>query len=351
MSMKLTKLPFFVLLTWLCWFGFANAGPSKSFKQWDVYCSDVLDCGFYNWVESEVINSLEYLRAGKANAPVEIRIFTAKPLKENAKLNFSIPGVLDGFSVAFKDGVVTDGYTLFSDPKIESELLPAMRMGVNMIVSVDTQEQSAATEFSLSGVSAAMLYLDDVQNRLNKTDALVEKGDGAATGVKSRVSELKSADDLPPAVASAWKNHPDQCSEDFGGGDLISRLGGIVINWDEEKTIKHYVIPCGGPGAYNLIYAAFLFDESENTARSLQFPTMSDRGPTLYSTIINMSWDERNSQLSSFAKGRGLGDCGTASKWEWDGAGAYGNLILVEERAKDDCDGVYDDWPLVWPIK
>jgi hypothetical protein len=78
---------------------------------------------------------------------------------------------------------------------------------------------------------------------------------------------------------------------------------------------------------------------------------MGTKGPTLMSTIINMSWDEKTSQLSAYAKGRGLGDCGTSSAWEWDDNGSYGNFVLVEERWKDDCDGVYDDWPLIWPVQ
>jgi hypothetical protein len=351
MFMKITELSSFVLAFLISSIGAVQAGPSKSFKQWDAFCSDVLECSFTNWVESDVVNSFAFLRDGEANAPVDIKVYIGQPLSEKANLIVSIPGVMEKLELAFDTAEKTDGYVLFSDPRIENELLPAMREGTSMLVSVETVEPSFPVEFSLSGATAVMLYLDEVQDRLNKTDALVQKGPEPATGVKSRAVELKSTADLPQAVALAWQNHPDQCNEGIDDQDLIASFGGISIDWDREGNVKHYIIPCGGPGAYNLIYAAFLLDMETGTARNLPFPTMTPDGPSVHNTIINMSWNEKASQLSAFAKARGLGDCGTSSIWVWDGTGIYGNFVLLEQRAKHDCDGIYDDWPLVWPVQ
>lgn len=67
---------------------------------------------------------------------------------------------------------------------------------------------------------------------------------------------------------------------------------------------------------------------------------------TASTQLVNYGFDAETQQVSSFSKGRGLGDCGTSGLWQWDGFA----FRLVEFRAKEDCDGGDPgDFPLVYP--
>lgn len=325
----------------------ALAGPSKAVKDWYSYCSDSLVCNFSTEPKGEGVYSVEFQRSSKANAPVLFKISTKGIVKEGSELAISIPGYMDEMIFQFSQGKFDNGQWRFSSPAIGSALLPAMKAGATMQIHVQTSDGNFSPEISLSGLSAVMLFVDEVQDRIDHVDALIAKGSKPATDRKNNVVELSSSKELPPAVMHRWSMAGDQCN-DFDG-DLIEQFGGIRLSIDPDKDIQIYVIPCGGPGAYNLSYGIYVFDKQSAQARTLSMPTMSAKGPTIMDTIINMSWDETTSRLSAFYKGRGLGDCGVASDWQWDGNGAYGNFILVEERAKDNCDGNYDEWPLVWP--
>jgi len=59
--------------------------------------------------------------------------------------------------------------------------------------------------------------------------------------------------------------------------------------------------------------------------------------------LVNAGWDAKTGQLSSYDKGRGLGDCGTSKEYVWDGA----MFRLVEARAMPDCRGSVN-WLAIW---
>ena len=52
--------------------------------------------------------------------------------------------------------------------------------------------------------------------------------------------------------------------------------------------------------------------------------------------------------LGVFAKGRGIGDCGQAERWAWDGR----QFRLVERFELNDCRGLPPSlWPRTWVAK
>ena len=60
---------------------------------------------------------------------------------------------------------------------------------------------------------------------------------------------------------------------------------------------------------------------------------------------INGQYDPKTRTLSAFAKGRGIGDCGTLQTWAWTGD----RFALTEERSMGECAGVPSDmWPVAW---
>jgi hypothetical protein len=95
--------------------------------------------------------------------------------------------------------------------------------------------------------------------------------------------------------------------------------------------------------AYNFGSIFFAVDpENLAGARLLQFQTLGE-GNRLVPThqLSNPAYDEKKKVLESFHKGRGIGDCGTAANWRWNGK----DFALVRYWSKDDCDGepFFDD--------
>jgi hypothetical protein len=87
------------------------------------------------------------------------------------------------------------------------------------------------------------------------------------------------------------------------------------------------VIPhlCGN-GAYNETSSVFVIDQAGRTRRAVP------------DTVVNGDWDARTRTLSSYAKGRGLGDCGVSQDYVWDGA----TLRLVRQAQLGECRGGRD---------
>jgi len=62
---------------------------------------------------------------------------------------------------------------------------------------------------------------------------------------------------------------------------------------------------------------------------------------------MELIFDPETNTFSSFTKGRGLGDCGSAGNYSWDDEAQA--VEMVEYRMKPECDGEYEEWPLIFP--
>ena len=68
--------------------------------------------------------------------------------------------------------------------------------------------------------------------------------------------------------------------------------------------------------------------------------------------LSEAAFDLKTKTLTTFAKGRGIGDCGQTSK-TLVAVSPYGNVAVktVEIRAKIKCDGRMNNWPVVFKQK
>src|SRR3546814_3600814 len=62
-----------------------------------------------------------------------------------------------------------------------------------------------------------------------------------------------------------------------------------------------------------------------------------------YPMLVNYGWDAARSTPSSYTRGRGLGDCGGAETYVWDGS----QFRLVEARSMGECRGAMK-WITTW---
>ena len=79
-----------------------------------------------------------------------------------------------------------------------------------------------------------------------------------------------------------------------------------------------------GAGAYN--FSSGIYVGQRNAAGKWTFePAKFDYGATGFSAdskiplLVNADWDAASQTISSYSKGRGLGDCGSSESRVWDG--------------------------------
>lgn len=99
-------------------------------------------------------------------------------------------------------------------------------------------------------------------------------------------------------------------------------------------------------GAYNFGYAYFLIDQTDDgyAWTRVSFPPCSsnDRA-SRRDLVFNPVFDGASGNLTSFIKGRGLGDCGTSSDFYYQTDSA--SFCMRHCSDKPDCDGRIDNWP------
>lgn len=327
----------------------AQAGVYREFKAWMISCSNGATCTLSPaYTEEAPPVSVSLRRTGQPAAPVEFVVSWPKSnggLPSNGmRLTLSI----DGTTVADLDAGTlksdSDSQTLVIDkPDIAATLLQAMRKGSVLTAAYTGEDPGKGLR--LDGFSAALLHLDDVQDRIDRVDGLAKPGARPAPE-RSMLSDVLSLEAVPASIRDDFATDQAVCGgiepQQFG------RLGGFDVTIDETRIV---VLPCGVGGAYNQPYALYVgFDDFlERTS----FPDWSD-GPGVMSTAYNLDFEFKTRTFTAFFKGRGIGDCGAWHVFDLtDGLGGTLRPRLKELRVKDDCDekGGPETFPLVYPVK
>ena len=178
-------------------------------------------------------------------------------------------------------------------------------------------------QLSLAGSKAALLKMDDLQGRVGTPGALVRRGTQLPTKAESSVlpalaaPRVKAAA-LPKTVAAdqallqpildavtpreCWEDLPD----DRGPEQSITRVSATEVLVMRE---------CGR-GAYQGGSGIWLANSKPPYAPKRLVLPLTDGESTDYVMNANLTAEGR---LSSFAKGRGINDCGSSFDWVWNG--------------------------------
>lgn len=324
----------------------APAGPPRDdagFKDWTVACDNVRSCtalgfaaedyggGPFLWIQRD---------GGQAAAKVLLGLGWSEEAEATPKGAVATLRVIGSRGERAFKGVVDEDdmearVVRLSSPADEARLIAALRDGDRVAVTAGGR---ALGEVSLAGSSAALRWMDDRQGRAGTTSALVATGPAAFTGqapaapvvrrVKT-VGEESEVPVLPPALAR--RADVKACAEDQSdpGGDFGKptrhALGASEYLW---------AIPCGR-GAYNFSSLYIIAGKDGANARS----------PGLGEDDILTNGGFGDGLIAAFSKGRGLGDCGEAVQYAWDGK----RFNLVERLALGECRGVpMGLWPRYW---
>jgi len=195
---------------------------------------------------------------------------------------------------------------------------------------------------SLTGLAAALLYMDDRQHRVGTTSALVRPGAGTTTPPPALpIIATPVPATAPPrtlTVSAATKLiGPDNAFCDYAIGPVEPEAHRL----DATHSLALVSHPCGN-GAYNLFSSAFIVDE-QGRATPARFDAPPGIAEEDNGDIINGDWDAKAHRLTTYGKGRGIGDCGTTQSFAWDGTG----FRLADQSAMGECRGSIDYIP-VW---
>jgi len=195
---------------------------------------------------------------------------------------------------------------------------------------------------SLSGSSASLRFIDAEQGRAGTVSAAVAKGAKPASTVPAAgplpVIDAVRAAGTPTVLSSALLDQlwtQSDCAENYDGESRpdVERhaLGG-------GATLA--LVPCGA-GAYNFSTVPYVVKAGKAQVAAFDSqPGWTGDGPPM---LVNAGFDPKAGELGSYAKGRGIGDCGSAETYVWDGT----RFRLTEARAMGECRGS-TNWLTVW---
>lgn len=204
----------------------------------------------------------------------------------------------------------------------------------------------------LSGMKAALLLMDDVQGRVNGASAWVKRGDRVQWDVPPQPT-LPHLPASPPQPAplthdetaglidyGTWRVSTDNCSL-----DPLRREVSVAPLTDSKALL---LISCES-GAYNTIDLAFEVTRSPpyvSRGLTLTLPFTPPSRSDNQQELVNAEFDASSGLLYTYSKGRGLGDCGTATRWQFSGSA----FVLAEYAEEKTCDAWHssDDWPTLW---
>jgi len=295
---------------------------SFTFKDWAVACDNTRHCeatGFQAEGADEPVQ-LWLARDAGPGTPVRARLAAASgagPLRLR----------LRGFSTG---------------PTGADDALPAADVAAFLARAADASEAEVSDGkqrfvLSLAGLKAALLKMDEAQGRLGSVDALVRKGTRPATQALPPlpVPALPRAALPPPRPADAalaaavlravqprdcWAELPDA----EGPATAVLRVSATQLVVMRECLRGAY------QGSSALWLAA---DKPPHAPRRLRLP-MPGQAQGSEDDMATMATLE-GGELSSWAKARGVGDCGESARWAWNGQG----FALLEAAEAPLCRG------------
>lgn len=218
-----------------------------------------------------------------------------------------------------------------------------------------------------AGASAALLWIDERQGRLNTTTALIRRGDRPASAVPPaavlpRVVAAATIDqrefaragdpgeqgaeaDLTLPVAIEALPEVKQCRTDTAFNAYLQKA---VIAARLTPDTELWGVPCDA-GAYNAMYDFYLSGPGGTNPRKADFPSWEPRerteGDIAGDGLVNPVFDAGTNTLRHFPRARGIGDCGTIQNWVWTGDA----FVLTRETFMGECWGMPSSlWPTAW---
>jgi hypothetical protein len=307
--------------------------PLKTFTDWTVGCDNGRACHAVglmpeSWPEDGLTMSVQ--RGPEPDAPAVVAF---------AMTDHTVPVAVaaDGQPLQVRLGMDKDGMMAVAAADAPL-MLAAMRRAAEFQLRDDKGQPVGRV--SLKGAAAALLYMDEQQRRVGTVTALVRTGPKPATAVPPPPA-------LPKIAAPAGSSRTVALTARETAA-LRKRFGCSIadVGGPDEKEVhplgadRLVLLTCGA-GAYNVSFVPILVPAKGGVAAA--GPPAFDSSERWWEQegkpmLVNASYDPARGELSSFAKARGLGDCGSGRDYVWDGA----RFRLISQVDMDECRGSTD---------
>ncbi|MCP1468875.1 hypothetical protein J3E64_000546 [Sphingobium sp. OAS761] len=315
-------------------------GSLETYKDWTIGCDNRNRCEAIallpengDWPDNPMM--IGVVRDAGPDAATEV--WFERDGKGQAEVSF----IIDGRRIA--SATARGGTATVRGPQA-SALAIGMARGTAMEVRLGGKPVGRP---SLSGSAAALRYMDARQGRAGTTTALIASGPLGVLAVKAAPAApriQRAPVPAGPEPAALWRDERTRigsmtgCTEEMNSGPPMEqhRL---------SKTETLILVPCGA-GAYNFssvpVIASGVPGRRVFRLASFDYKPGWTENPA-QPMLVNAGWDAGKSRLDSFAKGRGLGDCGGSESYVWDGS----LFRLVEATAMGECRGAWH-WITTW---
>jgi hypothetical protein len=192
----------------------------------------------------------------------------------------------------------------------------------------DTAQQPKQAAFSLAGLTAALIWIDEQQGRLGSERV----ASAPPHGLVPIYAGETTAPDVPFALLDRHRADPDcEPLEELANGRDI-----VVDDLTDGYTL--YLLPCQS-GAYNFGQKVYVGAAGDYFDPQYFADYQSGVGWTGSPYLWNADYDRETNTVYTFAKARGIGDCGTQAHWQWNGY----LFQLMEMRARECTDDINPD--------
>ncbi len=315
---------------------------SKTVRDWTATC-DEYACS------AEVTGSnglasggqgyrLQVARAGGKGQSWYLKLIAHNVPQPDGKMAVSIDGTETEMTVAPSgDGDGIDP----TDQAAMEKVFPALRKGKSMDVSFMSKQGPNSETFSLSGLAAVLLWMDERQGRVGDSAgvAVVDGTLGAATITGDAQQALKvELKDLRVGRECQW--------------DDEEQMPFNAQTYDLGEGYSLLLVQCT-LGAYQPSTLVFLRGSDGLELKAFaNYGSDTGWGGTNYLGFAD--FDPKTKALHNYVKFRGLGDCGASANWVWTGY----DFKLTEYRYRDcsddepvNPDDEIPEFPVIYPAK
>jgi predicted small lipoprotein YifL len=277
----------------------------KTFRDWVVACDNGLACRAVALAPEHATEPAVTLVLDRAAGPGATPILSfSSDEDQTPPLAISVDG-----KQLVRGGIARDGAVAFEG---DDAMTIAAALGNGRRLTVADTAGKVLGDVSLSGAAAALRWIDAQQDRAGTTGALVARGKEADAAPAPALPVIRAASLggeaalLDPARVAAMKREAGcETDRDLGSPQAFPLDGRTLV-----------LLPCSS-GAYNLMMAVFLVRDGKHAPAEFDVPSgMSEEGAPVQNVVDGGFTD---GVLTSFARGRGLGDCGIKQQFVWDG--------------------------------
>ena len=308
-------------------------GKLHTYKDWIVGCDNVRTCQANALVPEDADDADTYLRVlVSRDAGPRARAVLTVPLPDKTAIGTRFALTIDGKPA----GAITAQADDIAKVPLTRALIDALAGGTK-IALLDAQGKSVGRA-SLAGLVACLIAIDDQQHRVGTSGAIKALGvkpDSAAAPAAPLIV-VPARSNRPPRTISVAQAiqliGPDNARCDYATGKVAPEASRL----DEGHSVVVIDHPCGN-GAYNLFSSVYVVDET-GTPHPALFDDNPGMGDAEDTDLTNGGWDAKTQRMSSYAKGRGIGDCGTSQTYAWDGT----RFRMTEMTEMTECRGSVD---------